>query len=304
MLFVLLLSVVSAYTDLEYEVSFKTFLKEHNKVYEGIELVHRYNVFKKSMDAVLEHNSGDHSWTVGINKFSDLTAEEFESTMLGYIGGAKRNSSVSSSEDFATIDWRKKGATTPVKNQGHCGSCWAFSTTGGIEASEFIDTGFHKIVSLSEQALVDCSGSYGNQGCNGGLMDNAFKFVKANGIPTEYSYPYTGVNGRCKKFTSATKITSFTDVTNLEEALQDQPLSVAVDARKWSSYTGGTFACSGRVQLDHGVLLVASYPNYWVIKNSWGSSWGLNGYIQLSKATGSNCGVNQAASYPSGATRR
>merc|ERR1712130_396045 len=116
----------------------------------------------------------------------DLTAEEFESTMLGYIGGAKRNSSVSSSEDFATIDWRKKGATTPVKNQGHC-------------------------------------------------------------------------------------------------------------------YTGGTFACSGRVQLDHGVLLVASYPNYWVIKNSWGSSWGLNGYIQLSKATGSNCGVNQAASYPSGA---
>merc|ERR1712233_60924 len=151
-------------------------------------------------------------------------------------------------------------------DQGHCGSCWAFSTTGGIEASEFIDTGFHKIVSLSEQALVDCSGSYGNQGCNGGLMDNAFKFVKANGIPTEYSYPYTGVNGRCKKFTSATKITSFTDVTNLEEALQDQPLSVAVDARKWSSYTGGTFACSGRVQLDHGVLLVASYPNYWVIR--------------------------------------
>jgi len=299
MLFVLLLSVVSAYTDLEYEVSFKTFLTEHNKIYEGAELIHRYNVFRKNMDAVLEHNSGDHSWFMTINQFSDLTAEEFESTMLGYIGSAKVNSSVSSGKHLADIDWRTKGALTAVKNQGRCGSCWAFSTTGGVEGSEFVDGG--SLVSLSEQALVDCSGSYGNQGCNGGLMDNAFRYIKAHGIPTESSYPYTGRNGACKSFTPATKISSFTDTRDLEGSLRKQPVSVAVDARKWSQYGGGIFECSGRVQLDHGVLLVGSYDSYWVIKNSWGPGWGMQGFIQLSKATGSNCGVDQSASFPTGA---
>merc|ERR1712130_419340 len=191
-----------------------TFLTEHNKIYEGAELIRRYNVFRKNMDAVLEHNSGDHSWFMTINQFSDLTAEEFESTMLGYIGSAKVNSSVSSGKHLADIDWRTKGALTAVKDQGRCGSCWAFSTTGGVEGSEFVDDG--------------------NQGCNGGLMDNAFRYIKAHGIPTESSYPYTGRNGACKSFPPATKISSFTDTRDLEGSLRKQPVSVAVDARKWS----------------------------------------------------------------------
>merc|ERR1719469_785611 len=198
------------------------------------------------MDAVLEHNSGNHSSTTGINRFSDLTQVEFERSMLGYNSRGKNTEAISG--DFQNdVDWRGK-ALTPIKDQGQCGSCWAFSSTGGLEGAEY--TSSKKVTSLSEQALVDCSGSYGNQGCNGGLMDNAFKFVKAKGIPTESSYPYTGKDGTCKSFTSQTKLTSFTDVSDLETALAGQPISVAVDARKWSPYSGGTFKCSGSVHLD------------------------------------------------------
>merc|ERR1711860_446871 len=226
---------------------------------------------------VLEHNSGNSSWTIGINQFSDLTQAEFEKMMLGYIPRARTTKKVSRSQSpQADIDWREKsGALTPVKDQGQCGSCWAFSTTGGIEGALYRKQGH--ATSLSEASLVDCSGSYGNQGCNGGLMDNAFKFVEHKGIPTESAYPY---------------------VPHVESAIHVQPVSVAVDARKWSSYSSGTFHCTGRTQLDHGVLLVGSYSNYWIIKNSWGEMWGMSGFIQLAKGSGANCGVDEAASYP------
>jgi len=290
-----LIASAAAYSQVEYETAFKAFLVNHGKVYEGDEVAYRFGVFKASMDAVLEHNSGNSSWTTGINRFSDLTQVEFERSMLGYISRDRNTEAVSG--DFQNdVDWRGK-ALTPIKDQGQCGSCWAFSSTGGLEGAEFISSA--KVTSLSEQALVDCSGSYGNQGCNGGLMDNAFKFVKAKGIPTESSYPYTAKDGTCKTFTSQTKLTSFTDVSDLETALLQQPISVAVDARKWSPYSGGSvFKCSGSVQLDHGVLLVASFADYWVIKNSWGAAWGEKGFIRLSKASGSNCGITQAASFP------
>jgi len=290
-----LIATVAAYTQLEYETAFKEFLQTYNKVYEGDEVAYRFGIFMASMDEVVEYNSGNSSSTKGINRFSDLTQVEFERSMLGYVSRGKATEAVSG-QFVGDVDWRTKGALTPIKDQKQCGSCWAFSSTGGLEGAEFISAG--SVVSLSEQALVDCSGSYGNQGCNGGLMDNAFKFVKAKGIPTESSYPYTAKDGSCKSFTSQTKLSSFTDVTDLETALVQQPISVAVDATKWSPYEGGVFKCSGRVSLDHGVLLVGSYSEYWVVKNSWGSSWGENGFIRLSKASGSNCGITQAASYP------
>jgi len=299
MFFYLLLSSALAYTDLEYETSFKTYLKEYNKVYEGDEVAYRFDIYKANMDKVLEHNSGNSSWTIGINQFSDLTQAEFEKMMLGYIPrGADTREKVSRSRSPETsIDWREKsGALTPVKDQGQCGSCWAFSTTGGIEGALYRKQGH--ATSLSEASLVDCSGSYGNQGCNGGLMDNAFKFVEHKGIPTESSYPYVPHTETCHSFTSFTKVSTYKDVSDLESAIQVQPVSVAVDARKWSSYSGGTFSCTGSTQLDHGVLLVGSYSNYWVIKNSWGTMWGMEGFIQLAKGSGANCGVDEAASYP------
>merc|ERR1719445_959366 len=192
------------------------------------------------MDEVEEHNSKNHSWFKAINRFSDLTNTEFERMMLGYLPRgdnakevhAKHNpSGFKSGPGLAQdVDWRKTaGALTPVKDQGQCGSCWAFSTTGGIEGAEYRKQG--RATSVSEAALVDCSGSYGNQGCNGGLMDNAFKYVEEKGIPTESSYPYHPYGSYCHSYTSLTKISTYKDVSDLESAVQVQPVSVAVDAR-------------------------------------------------------------------------
>jgi len=152
--------------------------------------------------------------------------------------------------------------------------------------------------SFSEQQLVDCSGSYGNQACNGGLMDNAFKFVRDKGITSEAAYPYKGVKGTCTAATGSFKISGYTDVsgcTNLANAVVGRPISVAVDATNWSPYKSGTFSnCAA--SLNHGVLLVGLTDAYWLVKNSWGTSWGISGYIQL--ARGNTCGICNQPSYP------
>jgi len=138
-------------------------------------------------------------FTKGINQFSDMSDYEYKQ-MLGY-KSSLRQAPLNYSDELpivylpASVDWVTKGAVTPIKNQGSCGSCWAFSTTGSIEGANQINTG--KLVSLSEQQLVDCSRSYGNLGCNGGLMDNAFKYTEAYKLETESAYPYTGVGATC-----------------------------------------------------------------------------------------------------------
>ena len=152
--------------------------------------------------------------------------------------------------------------------------------------------------SFSEQQLVDCSGSYGNQACNGGLMDNAFKYVIAKGIVHESEYGYKAVKQACSKDGGAFKISSFTDITNcndLANAVVGRPVSVAVDATNWSKYSSGVFTnCATR--LNHGVLLVGSSDQSWKIKNSWGTSWGEKGFIRL--ARGNTCGICNMASFP------
>ncbi|KAJ8935491.1 hypothetical protein NQ314_012783 [Rhamnusium bicolor] len=210
----------------------------------------------------------------------------------------------------AEVNWVNKGVVTGVKNQGSCGSCWSFSATGALEGAYAVKHG--SLISLSEQNLMDCSTSYGNNACNGGLMEYAYKYVHDYGIETEKDYPYTAKKGTCQYSSSkktAVKVTGYSTVTKKNEAslataVANQPVAVAVNAQKWQHYAGGIFDDSSCSQsIDHGVLAVGyatsgSTP-YWLIKNSWGTSWGEKGYIRLVRNKNNQCGVVNDATVPS-----
>jgi cathepsin L len=303
------------------------FKKSHRKEYLNDEHEqYRFDVFTTNVERIEKHNAeyamGMHSYSLGVNVFADWTLEEFRRHMFGArLGNATSRASgkfvrlPKSVKIDDEVDWRTEGAVTPVKNQGQCGSCWAFSTTGSLEGAHFRQSG--TLVSLSEQQLVDCSGKTGNEGCNGGLMDNAFEYIKENGgLDTEQSYPYHAHNEKChfnKKTVGAT-CSGFMDIESGDEkALQQAvatvgPVSVANDVTEdnFMFYKEGVFvddSCSnGRESLNHGVLVVGygsnSTMDFWLVKNSWGESWGEQGYIRMARNLNNMCGVATAASYP------
>jgi len=301
-----LLAVVAALPSLreeEYQFLFSKWVTQHNKVYTKDAFFARYRIWKKNMDHIRHHNSVNSTWTAAANKFTDLTKAEFVEQFTGLLAPKTRptlgHEQQRPTGHAVAIDWVAKGDVVHVKDQGQCGSCWAFSAIGGIESAWKLAG--HPLTSLSEQQLVDCSTAYGNQGCNGGWMDNAFNYVQAHGgIATETAYPYHARDGTCKNIASAAHITGHVDVAHsaaaLEAALKMRPVSVAVDAANWQSYSGGIFSDCGE-QLDHGVLLVGEDAGgNWRIKNSWGTGWGESGFIRL--AAGCTCGICSAASYP------
>ena len=261
----------------------------------------RLSIFYENYQKVMKHQADpSKTYDMGFTKFMDLTPEEFKMKYLATIVPPQPEYVLELSTDGVpkAIDWRSKGAVTPIKDQGQCGSCWAFSTTGSLEGRCFVDGfGLH---AFSEQQLVDCSGSFGNQGCNGGLMNNAWDYLEKNCLCYEGEYPYSAIDGTCLKKTGHNKVKAYTavvqgDVSQLAAAVAIQPVSIAVDAENWQLYQSGVFKdCS--TSLDHGVLLVGFTQDAWIVKNSWGSSWGESGYIRL--ARGNTCGLANAASYP------
>jgi len=257
-------------------------------------------VFKENFEMIEAHNAdADQTYVMAANQFMDLTTEEFAATYLTlYVEPRDVEETESVSAPAAAINWVAKGDVSPVKNQGSCGSCWAFSANAQIESWSRINGKGQ--VNLSEQQLVDCSRSFGNQGCNGGWMDNAFQYIVKYGITSTAEYPYAGRDQTCKFNGGNFHIGGFTDVAagncgSLTTALGGQPVAVAVDATNWSFYAGGVFKnCAAN--LNHGVLLVGvDAAGNWNIKNSWGTGWGNAGFITL--APNNTCGLCNAASY-------
>jgi len=299
--------VSSSLSASEDSMSWEDFKSQFGKTYNGAsEDQKRKAIFEENKKLWGQHSSGA---ILGATVFSDLTAEEFAAQNIrGLNMGLKGDlPNLGMHEDTpveagATIDWTTKGAVTPVKNQGQCGSCWSFSTTGGLEGAWQLSSG--NLVSMSEQQFVDCD--TGSSGCNGGLMDQAFGWAENQAIATESSYPYTARDGSCKSsFTTAIPqggVTGYKDVgtsaSSLTSAIMNAPVSVAIEADQaaFQQYTGGVITSGCGSNLDHGVLAVGVNSDGSIkVKNSWGTSWGANGFVNI--ATG-QCGITQSASYP------
>ncbi|CAG9860873.1 unnamed protein product [Phyllotreta striolata] len=304
--------VAYAFTDKEEWLNFKS---TNKKVYRtALEETKRFSIFQSNLRRIEAHNAkeeqGLSSYRMGVTVFADLTPQEFKDMMKLSKSERTEDKEITPTKlDYEgelpnEIDWRKKGAVTEIKNQLACGSCWSFSTTGTVEGANYRKTG--KLVSLSEQNLVDCDKQ--DDGCGGGLMINALEYIEKNGIMSEKDYPYEAIDDMCKfnKSDVAVKITSFTRVAiGDEQDLQEKvaligPVSIGIDATyNFQLYSSGVFdddSCeSDRQSLDHGVLAVGygskKGKDYWIVKNSWGTDWGMDGYILMSRNNKNQCGV-------------
>jgi len=323
-------SLVTASNLLQREIYEKEFfdhtLKYNLKFKDGEEFAYRLGIFADNYDMITTHNSENHSYTMGLNQFTHLTLSEFHDYI--HLGGTRppnynlrRNGNLIHAAPAdpstlpASVDWTTAGAVTGVKDQGQCGSCWAFSTTGSLEGAYQIK--YNTLKSFSEQELVSCDKD--DSGCNGGFMDTAFDWVKKNGgLASEADYAYSsssGTTGVCKASTAYTNDplvapSSYTDVlagdvTALMSAVAQQPVSIAIQANQiaFQVYSSGVLTGRCGTNLDHGVLAVGygtwtDGTDYWKVKNSWGPTWGMNGYILIERSASDLCGVLDAASYP------
>jgi len=312
-----------ATVDRDLDKIWETYKVTYSKKYEATEERIRRVIFEENVAKIRRHNLeqdlGLHTFTLGINKMADMTNLEYREKVLGLRklrDPPKCPSTFRAPLNVAdypkSVDWRTKGYVTQVKDQGGCGSCWAFSATAAMEGQWFRKSG--TLVSLSEQQLVDCSQQYGNEGCGGGWMDWAFEYIKDYEQESEDDYPYAGVDQDCayKKDKVKAKSMGCSDIaskneTDLERAVATiGPVSVAIDASQdsFQLYKSGIYVedqCS-QDMLDHGVTAVGYDENskgkFWIVKNSWGTGWGMKGYILMAKDHMNMCGISTAASYP------
>ncbi|XP_027911567.1 ervatamin-B-like [Vigna unguiculata] len=293
-------------------------MQVHGKVYKNTaEKEKRFQIFKDNVEFIESFNAaGNKPYKLGVNHFADLTVEEFKASRNGFKKPHEFSTTPFKYENVtaipAAIDWRKKGAVTPIKNQGQCGSCWAFSTVAATEGIHQIATG--KLVSLSEQELVDCDTKGVDQGCEGGYMEDGFEFIiKNGGITSEAKYPYKAAGGTCNRgSTPVAEIKGYEKVPpNSEKALQkavaNQPVSVSIDAdgAGFMFYSSGIYSGECGTELDHGVTAVgygiANGTEYWLVKNSWGTQWGEEGYVRMKRGVAAKhglCGIALDSSYP------
>lgn len=330
-------------SETEFQNAFMEFIATYQKsYYNSWEFENRYETFKDNYQAIADHNLNSDmiGFTLKINQFGDLSQEEFKAQYLTlkapergmrqahHRGGHKqahkpRHPRFQVTQSFqdvpASVDWRKEGKVQKVKNQGSCGSCWAFSAIGALESAVAIKSG--SLPDLSEQQLVDCSTSFGNEGCNGGFMDWAFKYAEEHPMCTETAYAYTGRDGSCKDADDqlcqgGVTVQNFVDVETgskaaLQAAVAQQPVAIGVCAEglAWQFYFGGIVRWLCGSCQDHGVLLVGyghggskifGEVDYWIVKNSWGTGWGESGYIRVEADDSKygTCGILESPSFP------
>jgi len=299
---------------------FAEFMQTYQKSYSREEIATRFGNFVDNLRIIQDTNAQNLSYSLGVNQFSDLSWTEFSSIHLmapqhcSATTGGYQATGVDANADPA-LDWRTKGVVTPVKNQGGCGSCWTFGTTGSLEGIWALSTG--KLLSLSEQQLVDCAGPFGNQGCNGGLPSQAFEYIKhAGGIELGVDYKYTGRDGTCKfdltkvaaRVTGEVNITEGAEADLFDAVTNKGPVAIAFEvASDFQSYKSGVYDSTrcraGPLDVNHAVTVVgyntdtASKKPYWIVKNSWGTSFGMAGYFHMVRDK-NMCGIATCASFP------